>query len=198
MDSATRNNLLHVEIPYRLDAVAALNLAACLLLAWGRGKPMQVYFDGQLLIEGTSAALFNPVIEAGLVHCRALLEFVGLKADPSNPLGLVSRRSKRIDDYGIEDFDGPSGLLSTVTPDVAIRRYPGPPIEAESALAFVLSGTNKVLAHITRGTPLPNDSLRLIEIASRGVHAIVISHLYTPLGLPAPQLHVSARQRDAA
>ena len=71
MDSATRNNLLHVEIPYRLDAVAALNLAARLLLAWGGSKPMQVYFDGQLSIDGTSAALFNPVIEAGLLHCRA-------------------------------------------------------------------------------------------------------------------------------
>jgi hypothetical protein len=159
---------------------------------------MQVYFDGQLSIEGTSAALFNPVIEAGLVHCRALLEFVGLKADPSNPLQLVSRRSKRIDDHGIEDFDGASGPLPAVTPDIAIRRYPGDPVEAESALAFVLSGTNKALAHITRGAPLPDDRLRLIEIASRGVHAIVVSHLYTPLGLSAPQLHLSGRQRDAA
>lgn len=198
MDEAARDELLRREVPYRLDAVATLNLAARLLLEWGRSKPMQVLFDGELAIEGTSAALFNPIIEAGLVHCRALLEFVGLKADPSNPLRLMPRRGKRVDDHGIEDFENGAGPLALVTPENAVRRYPGDPAVAESALAFVLSGTNKVLAHITRGAALPDDRLRLIEIASRGVRAIVVSHLYTPLGLSPPELHLSARKRNVA
>ena len=159
---------------------------------------MQVYFDEKLVINGSSAAFFNPVVEAGLVHCRALLEFVGLKAHSSNALRFVPRRNKREDDYGIEDFVGPAGPLSLVTPSQAIARYPGGANDAEAALAHVLSGTNKMLAHLTHGITLPKDRVRLIEIASRGVRAIVVSHLYTPLGLPEPKSTVSSRARNAA
>ena len=126
------------------------------------------------------------------------MEFVGLKAHSSNPLRLVARRSKRADDFGIEDFVGPAGPLSLVTPNQAIARYPGGAVDAEAALAVVLSGTNKMLAHLTHGIALPKDRLRLIEIASRGVRAIVVSHLYTPLGLPEPRSNVSNRKRNAA
>lgn len=197
MDAGTRDHLLNREIPYRLDAVATLNLASRLLLEWGRSKRMQILFDGEIAIEGSLTALFNPVIEAGLVHCRALLEFVGLKVDSSNPTQLTSRRAKRTDDHGIEDFANAGGHLPLVSPNAAISRYPGDAREAESALTFVLHCTNKMVAHITSGAALPDDRLRLIEIASRGVKAIVVSHLYTPLGLPPPTLNVSARQRDA-
>jgi hypothetical protein len=198
MDASVSDELLQRAIPYRLDAVATMNLAARLLLDWGQGKTMQIFFDGDLTIEGTSSGLFNPVIEAGLVHCRALLEFVGLKADPANPAKLTCRTTKRADDFGIEEFHNSSGPLPLVTPEAAIGRYPGGCEDAESALALVLSGTNKLVAHITRGTALPDDRLRLVEIASRGVHAIVVSHLYTPLGLAPPKLHIAARKRDAA
>ena len=198
MPALTPADVLERDIPYRLDSVATLNLAARLMLEWGERKPMQIFFDGKLTINGTSSAFFNPVFEAGLVHCRALLEFVGLKAEPSDPLRLGSRRAKRPDDYGIEDFSGSSGPLPLVTPQRAIARYPGDPTDAESALALVLFGTNKLLAHVTRGVALPDDQVRLIEIASRGVPAIVVSCLYTPLGLPAPKSSLSARKRDDA
>lgn len=34
---------------------------------------------------------------------------------------------------------------------------------------------------------------RLIEIASRGVPSLVVSYLYTPLGLPAPDYKLTHR-----
>jgi hypothetical protein len=37
---------------------------------------------------------------------------------------------------------------------------------------------------------------RLIEIASRGVPSLVISHLYTPLGLSAPNYKLTGRPRE--
>jgi hypothetical protein len=36
----------------------------------------------------------------------------------------------------------------------------------------------------------------LIEIASRGVPSLVISYVYTPLGLPAPNYKLTHPQRD--
>jgi hypothetical protein len=41
---------------------------------------MEIYADGKLIADGNLNGFINPAIEAGLVHCRALLEFLGLKA----------------------------------------------------------------------------------------------------------------------
>ena len=198
MPRLNSNDVLQREIPYRLDAVHLLNIAAGRLLEWRGNKPMQILFAGTPTIEGTSSAFFNPVFEAGLVHCRALLEFVGLRADSTTPPRLVPRNGKRADDFGIEDFSVGPRPLSLVTPSQAIAGYRGNAAEAEAALTLVMSGTNKLLAHLTHGFDLPEDRVHLIEIATRGVRAIVVSHLYRPLGLPDPPSNIRARRRDPA
>jgi hypothetical protein len=196
MATFTRDDILNRVIPHRLEAVAVLQIVTRLLLSWDASRPMKVFFDDKLTIEGNSNAFTHPVLEAGLVHCRALLEFVGLKVSPADPEKLVNRRGKRTDDFGVEDFSGPCGPLSLVTPEQAVAHYSGNSGEAEKALALVLFGTNKLIAHVTEGFPLPDDSLRMIEIATRGVPAIVVSHLFTPLGLPAPVPNISSRRRN--
>ena len=71
------NRLLHELLPYRMRAVAILNRALSLREAWG-AAPMNIYVNNKLVIEGNSNGFTNPAIEAGLMHCRALLEFLGL------------------------------------------------------------------------------------------------------------------------
>jgi hypothetical protein len=84
-----------------------------------------------------------------------------------------------------------------VTPDEAIKRYDGGREEAEKALVSVFQITNKELAHFTRDLVDNPEHGTLIEIASRGVPALVISHLYTPLGLPAPDYKLPQRPRNS-
>ena len=150
---------------------------------------MKIYFDEKLRITGNSNAFTNPVLEAGLIHCRALLDFLGLKADPTDSTKLICRYPKKTkkDDVVIEHFSNSNGPLPMVTPQEAISRYKGAQSEAEAALAGILHTANKGLAHITSGLVLSATDMFHLEIASRGVRALVVSHFYTPLGLLPPE-----------
>lgn len=186
----SHNDIIKRVIPYRLQAVDAANLAVRLHSSWDAPKAMKIYFDDRLKITGNSNALTNPVMEAGLIHCRALLDFLGLKAVPSDSTKLTSRdpkRTKKDDDVVIEHFSNSNGPLPMVTPQDAISRYKGPQSEAEAALASVLHTANKGLAHITSGLAMSATDMSNLEIASRGVRALVVTHFYTPLGLSPPE-----------
>jgi hypothetical protein len=87
----TRDDILTRVIPHRLEAIATLNLVLRLLGGWDSPKPMKIFFADRLKITGSSSAFTNPVIEAGIIHCRALLEFLGLRVSPSDPRKLASR-----------------------------------------------------------------------------------------------------------
>lgn len=195
--SLTRDEVLSRLIPQRLDAIATLNLALRLRSSWDAPRRMKIYFDDQLQITGNSNAFTNPVIEAGLVHCRALLEFLGLRVSRTDPTKLALRGPKsQSDDWVIEDFANSSGPLPLVTPQQAVSKYKGDPVEAELALASVLHTVNKGFAHITAGLVASATDIRTLEIASRGVPALVVSYLYTPLGLAAPEPSITSRPRD--
>jgi hypothetical protein len=182
---------LHEIIPYRMLAVSTLNFATRLQMAADDPQTMEIYVDGKLRIEGNLFAFTNPAIEAGLVHCRALLEFLGLT---SNRIGhIVNVNGRRPTDIGIESFSNASGHLSIVRPDAALGRYDGGKEEAEKALLAVFQITSKGVAHITEDIKDNPDYGRLIEIASRGVPSLLVSYLYTPLGLPAPNYKLTYR-----
>ena len=188
--------LLHRIIPYRMSAVQTFNLALRLRMSWDKPKPMKIYFADRLVIEGNSNAFTNPVIEAGLIHSRALLEFLGLKASTGTPPKLMPRTLKRRDDIGIEDFSNSSGPLSLVSPTEAVSSYSGPATEAKEALVAVLHTTNKSLAHVTASLAQSPQQARLFEIASRGIPTLVVRYLYTRLGLAAPKYELASRRRD--
>jgi hypothetical protein len=73
------NRLLEELIPYRMHAVEILNYALRLRSIWSDAPAMTMHVDGKQVMEGNLNAFTNPAIEAGLVHCRALLEFLGLR-----------------------------------------------------------------------------------------------------------------------
>jgi len=182
-------------LPYRLTAVEILGLALRYHLLWETPVPMQIFFDGKLSIEGLSTGFTNPSIEAGIMHCRALLEFIGLGADKADHTRLSQRMQRRGDDVGIEQFSNAAGPLPPVTPAQAVGPYGGPPGEAERALARVIHVANKGLAHSTVALVPDADDLRLIEIASRGIRTLLVNHFYVPLKLQPPPDHITARQR---
>jgi hypothetical protein len=185
----TLDDIIKRVIPYRLQAVETANLAVRLLSSWDEPKYMKIYFDGKLRITGNSNAFTNPVVEAGIIHCRALLDFLGLRVNSEDATKLVCRDPKhtREDDVVIEHYSNANGPLPMVTPEEAMSRYQGPRREAEAALAGVLHTANKGLAHITIGLSLSATDFYCFEIASRGIRSLIVSHLYTPLGLLPPE-----------
>jgi hypothetical protein len=80
-----------------------------------------------------------------------------------------------------------------VPPEAALARYDGGKEEAERALLSVFQITNKGIAHVTEDLLDNPEHGRLIEIASRGVPSLVVSYLYTPLGLAAPDYKLTHR-----
>lgn len=190
-----RDYILNRLVPYSLGAVSALALALKYRMAWDVPRRMEIYFDGKVSIEGNSNAFINPAIEAGLIHCRALLEFLGLCVQVGQ-LQNVKLPRRRPDDVGIESFSNSSGPLSLVTPAEAVSHYSGPASQAERALLAVFHAANKGFAHFTDGFDASLVDGDAIEVASRGVPSLVISHLYTPLGLPAPDFEIQGRPRS--
>jgi hypothetical protein len=68
--------------------------------------------------------------------------------------------------------------------------------QAAKALLMVFHITNKDLAHIAADLTAHPAHGRLLEIASQGIPAFVISYLYTPLGLAAPNYKITSRLRE--
>ena len=190
-----KRDFLDRILPYRLEAVEILGLALRYRLSWSGPVRMEVFFDGKLSIEGLSTAFTNAAIEAGIIHCRALLEFIGLRADPRNQGRLAQRASGRGDDLLIEHFSNAAGALQLVTLAEAVAPYQGSSQEAERALARVINIANKGLAHSTVGLISDPDDLRLSEVASRGVRALLIKHFYVALGLQPPAERIGVRKR---
>jgi hypothetical protein len=185
-------HLLEELLPYRMRAVDILNLALKLQANYGRA-PMEIYANNKAVIVGNLTAFTNPAIEAGLTHCRALLEFLGLCATNDGHLGNVPKRRRT--DIGIEKFSNATGPLPMVKPSQVLAGYGGSPDEAEKALLTIFHITNKGIAHVTEDFREHPEHADLVEIASRGVPSLVVSYLYTPLNLPAPNYKVPTRPR---
>lgn len=187
-----RDFILERLVPYSLAAVSTMAIALTYAADWDTPKRMEIYFDGKLSVEGSSNAFVSMAVESGLMHCRSLLEFFGLCVKSGK---LANIRSRRPDDVGIESFSNLAGPLKLVTPAVTISHYSGPASEAEEALLSIFHVATKGLAHFTTGFNPSSVGHDALEIASRIVPSLVISHLYTPLGLPAPDFQIKGRSR---
>lgn len=186
----SKDEFVNIVLPYRMKAIDVFRVALKLELSFEKPKSMKMYFDEKLTITGLSTAWTNPVIESGIMHCRACLEFLGLREDSKNPLKLKNRPNKRSDDYGVEDWG-----LNLITPEQAVKPYGGPSNEAEKALASVIHCANKGVAHTTAAQMVIDEDRHLYEIAARGVPTLLINHFYVPLGIQPPEYKIGAKEQ---
>ncbi len=193
-----QEKLIKKTLPYRMQSASIFNLALYYVTSWDAPKSMEISFDGMLCIERLSTGFTNSAIEVGILHCRSILEFLGIKGDSSNRSKLAIRTHKREDDLVIEDFSGPKGKLSKVTIQEVLRSYKGEPDEAEAALARLICIANKSIAHFTLGPIEEPDDLKLLEIASRGIPTLAVNYFYTRMGLIAPSYELDSRRRNDA
>ena len=196
---------MQIDQEYFLDSVLPNRLNAiswyeCVLKELAKGthpQEMMIAFDRKIKIVGNSWMLFNPSAEIGVIHCRSLLEFLGLRVSPHNTRKLVTRpRGHRKDDIVIEDLSRGGKTLAPISVEQAISAFSGPPELAEEALATTCHWANKVVAHLTANMPTDSETLRLLQIAAQGVPKLVLRHVYGPLDIPFPDYEVQLVTRE--
>jgi hypothetical protein len=180
-------------IEYRLRAVAIGHLALRHALQWDEPPKLAVYFDDKQVIEGSATGFTNSAIEAAIVHCRALLEFIGLVAGKSPTTLREVQAPRRTDDHAIEQF----APLRKVTIAEAVASYPGPPAEAEAALAYVIYLANKGLAHTTSTFTKHDEGAHLLEVAFRGVPVLVCNRFFVARDVEPPDYKLKGRPSAA-
>ncbi|MDP2263342.1 MAG: hypothetical protein Q8K24_09320 [Hydrogenophaga sp.] len=191
---STPDNSLLAMLAYRMEAISIGHLALRHHSSWVTVPTMEVYFDGKQVIEGKATGFTNAAIESAIIHCRAVLEFLGFQSSKLSVDELAERSVRsRSDDRGVEQFAG----LSRLTKSKALGAYPGDPSEAEAALALIFHSANKGLAHTTGSFNLHSGDARLLEIAFRVVPTLLVSGFYAPLGIIPPDHELTSRPRVA-
>ena len=179
----TRDEVLNKWIPYRLQSITTLQFAWEWMGESEQKRQVDVVVDGKLKFSGNVAAIANPMIEVGLIHARVLLEFLGL----ATKNGKLIQANRRKDDIAVEHYSTPEIVLSMVTPSEVFSAYPGSKEEAEQALVAIFEWTNKGLAHLTTGVLSHDYTEQHLDIACRGIRALVHNHLYAKLGRDVPE-----------
>jgi len=179
-------------IPHRLGMIEIMLFALTEMRQTIEPKKIVVYVDDKVCFKGLETVFTNPAIEAGIINCRAMLEFLGLQLKKNKPSELETRtKSKYSDDMHIEKFIKGGVALEKVTPENVKKHSITDPDKGVRAIARLLHISNKEVAHPTLGRTGEDDGadIELIIIGAKGVQALTESYFYTPLGLePPPQL----------
>ena len=179
-------------IPHRLGMIEIMLFALTEMRQTIEPKKMMVYVDDRPCFKGLETAFTNPAIEAGIINCRAMLEFLGLRLKKDSPSELETRpNAKYDDDLHIEDFKKDDVALEKVTPEKVRRLSITDREKGVRAIARLLHISNKEIAHPTLGRKDEDDGsdVELIIIGGKGVRALTVSYFYTLLGLnPPPKL----------
>jgi hypothetical protein len=188
-------DFLNRLLPHRLNALAIAELMIEFRLKWEEPKPMQVFVEGRLQFEGLTNLFTNPILEAGTLHTRALLEFIGLKTVAGH-LAELDLKTRKRDDAGIERMTGPNGPLPLVRLRQVQEEYPADPGQAQRALAAVILAANKGMAHSSTSYFSSPTDVRHTLLAVRLAQTLVEKHVYLPLGRRRPPLPIEAWARQ--
>lgn len=178
--SLSLEEILTVWLPARLTAIQDMLRIMDLYEEFGIAAPIQISIEGVQKHDWNLAKIGNPMIEAGHLHARALLEFMGLCAR-NGKLTQVGKRKPT--DIAIEHYSIGGKRLAMVTPEEAYTAINMPQPVVEWALVNVIETTNKLLAHVTTGEVLAMAMYQQVRIALEGIPVLLQSHLYAKLAL---------------
>jgi hypothetical protein len=94
-------------LAYRMNAISIGRLALCHQMSWDYTPHMEIFFDGKHVIEGKATGFTNAAIESAVIHCRAILEFLGLQAAKNSATQISEKLARnKSDDWGVERIPG--------------------------------------------------------------------------------------------
>lgn len=181
-------------VEYRMRSVFIGKLALCKAMKWDEVPSMEIRFSDTVVFEGHATGFTNSAIEAAIIHSRALLEFLGLKIKPESQTALRQLTQRNPDDHRVEWYVAAGRL----TIEEACKYYPGDPVEAEAALAYVIHLANKGLAHTSSTFTVNDDGTHLLLIAFGGIPELVCNRFYVARGVHPPDYKAPFRTRQAS
>lgn len=187
-----QDHVLDFYLPYCVDCVDAAKAAIDLRAICEGTERVSVLVDDKLRLTGNISAITNPMIEAGVIRARSIIEFLGIGFE-KGALVTKTKRNRKHDDIGIENlvkFDGTH--LNTIRVEDALSLYNGKKIDAEKAFIWLLHRSNKNLAHITHNvfqnspeyTANINKEVHdddMLRIALSEIRPLLINFVYRPL-----------------
>lgn len=184
-------------LPYRLECLTTLSLMLELRRTWRGPKPMQILIDEKLQFEGLTSMFTNPIVESGILHVRALLEFLGLKLNKDkDALVTITPRERKKDDAGIELLSMNGRALACVQLNDVDAIYPESPTKAVQSLVGVMHVANKGMAHLTAWYADSALDAEELLLAAFVTEKLVHKHVYQALGRSFPPPHIKVRQRE--
>lgn len=174
-----KKSLLEDRIYHRMAEVNLCATMAKLLLISGRDRQVMLMLDGQAAYQSPSLKeLSDPVIDTGIIMCRVLMEFLGVRCRNS---ALLQVKTQQADDVSMRDFG-----LPFITPDEVAQGHPElAPVDVTQAMIETLGAANKGIGHLTR-IPARKLDLWCLDVACLSVLNLMGRHLYQALGYSRP------------
>lgn len=172
--SPALRDYLHEHLPYRLMAVDGLRWFCERLLAGSSLRHVTLNLGG---VRVRTPWLTNALADAGLVHARALCEFLGFCRGRRSGDLQSSRRDQAAkgDDVWVEDFG-----LARVSPRQACEVGLGSPEEVRLALLHLFETASKGVAHLTSGAK--RAEVTKIHLATSAIWCLVVVQVYHAFG----------------
>jgi hypothetical protein len=175
LDEDKWENLLEIHIPDRLREIAWCAKMAERVITAGAPLHISLAIDGKPFCDTScSNWLVHPAYDTGIIMCRVMMEFLGIRYDPAGFVGKSEPYGDRKDDVCLLDFAIP--FISVAEANAGA---------ASIALHETLLAANKGIGHLTRtrgGDLKPRD----LKDASEYVISLVGCHLYDRLGKTRP------------
>ena len=164
--SFDQRKFLDKHIRYRLTTLEVFHYALQIIST--DPKPdsrVRMVFDTGHTLNGSYGIFTNPAVEAGLVACRILLEF------------LEAKQSNHDDDVFITMFQRPTGENLSPVPLSVVAGFPPPEVsqdETLEALKFTKKTADKAVAHLTLGPPdRGGKEIQLYQISCLAIRAAI-------------------------
>ena len=176
-----QDEILH-HVEYGLKHIDGLIWLCDQLVVWERTgerpESVEIAFDGAPAAKGKVGLLQNPLAETGLIYCRKLLDFLGIKVSGKEPHCLVevNDKGRRPDDRGVEQL----GLPRLTIDELAL------PDEVEEACIRTIRAANKGVAHFTENRGEKLSAEQAIICAGIVVQAIE-ERVYDALEIERPK-----------
>jgi hypothetical protein len=176
-----QTEMLEEHLPYRLTHLDGLCWACEVLISGENPSDVSITFDGVTKLKQTSVLfLTNSLVEAGLLYCRVLFNFLGIRLEGRlQQLTLITNPGSG-DDFSIVKL----GLPILTLDDLRLAPT-GIPGEVEESCRLTLLAINKGVAHFTDSST-PRSQAQDALCCAKTVMWLTEEYVYKRMGLAAP------------
>lgn len=179
----TLDEVLNDWLPVRIQGLQSMLWALDIADQLSAETPVTFNIGEHPPFESTLSFFTNPMVAAGYVHARALLEFMGVSAKDGNLIQVKRRHST---DVAIEHYSVAGVSLERVSLNECLGAINMPDAIAEWALVAIVEIANKFYAHVTTGEVIVMAMDRQVRVALDGVLVLLHNHLFSKLQIVKP------------